>query len=107
MARRRWTIPALDLVLVGLATGAVILAVLIVPGTGPWGTTFGGGSTAAFAADLAAGVALLLVGLLLRQKASDRRLGLLAVVAGLAWFAADLAGWHEGPAIVRAAAAIA
>ena len=107
MDRRRWTIPILDLVLVGVATSVVMLVVLIVPGTVRWGTTFAGGSTAALAADLAAGVALLLLGALLLQVPADRALAVTALVAGIAWFGADLAGWHDGPAIVGAGAALA
>lgn len=107
MHGRQWSILSLGLVLLGLATGALMLVVLIVPGTGDWGTTFAGGSTAAFAADLAAGAALVLVGALLLQAVADRGLAVLAITAGLAWLAADLSGWHDGPAAVRAMAAIA
>ncbi len=105
MDGRRWTMPSL--ILAGLATGVVMLVVLIVPGTGSWGTTFAGSSTVAFAADLAAGVALLLVGALLLQVTADRALAVLSLATGIAWFAADLAGWHDGPAIARATAALA
>ena len=61
-------------------------------------------SSGAHAADLLAGLGLLAAGLLLWVERYAGRLGLLAILAGIAWFAPDWIGREEGPAIVRSVA---
>jgi signal transduction histidine kinase len=67
-------------------------------------TTYAGVSRATEAADLAAGLGLLVAGMLIwiDRPASGR--GLLAVLAGVAWFAPDVAGWEAGPPLARSVA---
>src|SRR6185295_12963570 len=64
-------------------------------------TTYAGRSTAAAAAELAGGWALIAAGLVTWRRRPDRPLGALAVIAGVAWFAPDWIGWQLGPGGVR------
>src|SRR5436190_3513608 len=54
--------------------------------------------------ELAAGWALIAVGLATWWRHPRRRLGPVAVLAGVAWFAPDFAGWQGGPGGVRTVA---
>jgi signal transduction histidine kinase len=65
------------------------------------GATYAGASTTAHAADLAAGLVLLAAGLLALVEPRTRRLGVLALLAGIVWFGPDWEGWDGGPAFVR------
>ena len=64
-------------------------------------TTYAAALPAARVADLAAGVGLVLAGWLALTQRHARRVGLLALLAGVAWFAPDLEGWEHGWALVR------
>lgn len=70
-------------------------------------TTYAAISPIAHAADLVAGLALLVAGVVACFDANARRLGTLAVVAAAAWFAPDWEGWDGGPALVRSLGAAA
>lgn len=59
------------------------------------------------AADLTAGLGLVLTGLIARCEPRTRGLGLLVVLAGCAWFTPDWDGWAAGPALVRSLGVIA
>lgn len=68
-------------------------------------TTYAAALPAAKPADIAAGVGLILAGRLAGTEERARRLGVLAVLAGLAWFGADLEGWENGPPFLRSVGA--
>src|SRR5213595_1409778 len=68
--------------------------------------TYADASTAAHAADLAAGLGLLSAGLLGWVEPRTRRLGVLTLLAGIAWFGPDWEGWDGGPAFVRSLGAV-
>src|SRR6266516_2109630 len=76
------------------------------PFTSYAGATYAHASTAAHAADLAAGLGLLAAGLLAWVEPRTRRLGVLALLAGVAWFGPDWEGWDGGPAFVRSLGAV-
>jgi signal transduction histidine kinase len=95
------------MVLLGLVVAYALAAIVAVPRTGTPPTTYAGESSAAHAADLAAGLALLGAGVLAWTEARTRRLGLLAIAAGVVWFAPDWDGWEGGPALVRSLGALA
>jgi len=101
---RAWIIRTL---LLGSALAYGLAAIVAVPRAGAPLTTYAGASSLAYAADLAAGLALLGAGLLASTEAGARRLGLLALAAGAAWFAPDWDGWDKGPALVRSIGALA
>ena len=59
------------------------------------------------AADVAAGLGLVAAGIFAWIEPTTGRLGPLAMLAGMAWFAPDLEGWDGGPALVRTVGAVA
>jgi signal transduction histidine kinase len=90
-----------------LAIAYSIAAIVAVPRSSAPATTYAGASVAAHIADLAAGLGLLGAGLLAWIEPRTRRLGPLAVLAGLAWFGPDWDGWDHGPTFVRSLGATA
>ena len=91
-----------------LATAYAIAAAVAVPRSAVIPvTTYAGASVAAHTADLAAGLALIAAGLLAWVEPRTKRLGLLAILAGVAWFGPDWEGWDHGPALVRSLGAVA
>jgi signal transduction histidine kinase len=70
-------------------------------------TTYAGRSGLAAGLMVAAGLALVLAGLLATQAPRTGRAGDLAVLAGLVWFAPVWAGWELGPPLVRSIGMIA
>ena len=92
-----------------IAVGYAVVAVVALPGPDfkvPV-TTYSMVSSAAHAAVLVAGVGLIAAGLFIALVGPRPRLGLLAIVAGAAWFAPDWLGWQDGGAAVRSTAMIA
>jgi signal transduction histidine kinase len=67
--------------------------------------TYAATSFAAHAADLVAGVALIGGGSVVWLDAVRRRVGGVAIVAGLVWFAPDWEGWDRGSELVRSVGA--
>ena len=63
------------------------------PGRPP--TTYGGGSGLARAADVVAGLSLLAAGLAMMIVRRRGSIGIVALLAGAAWFAPDWVGWEE------------
>lgn len=59
------------------------------------------------AADLVAGLGLVAAGLVAWIEPTTSRLGPIAMLAGVVWFAPDLEGWDGGPAAVRTLGAVA
>jgi signal transduction histidine kinase len=70
-------------------------------------TTYAGRSGLAAGLMVAAGLALVLAGLLATQAPRTGRAGDLAVLAGLVWFAPVWAGWELGPPLVRSIGMVA
>jgi signal transduction histidine kinase len=70
------------------------------------GATYAHASTAAHAADLAAGLGLLAAGLLAWIEPRTRRLGVLALLAGVSWFGPDWEGWDGGSPFLRSLGAV-
>jgi signal transduction histidine kinase len=88
-----------------------IASILAVPrSTEPFttyaGATYAHASTAAHAADLAAGLGLLAAGLLAWVGPRTRRVGVLALLAGIAWFGPDWEGWDGGSPFLRSLGAV-
>jgi signal transduction histidine kinase len=91
--------------LVRLAAGPVALAVglgALAVAQGPGGfTTYAGRSTLAATLTVTAGLALVVAGLITSLTRPAGRIGDLAVLAGLVWFAPVWVGWDKGPSLVR------
>jgi signal transduction histidine kinase len=91
--------------LVRLAAGPVALAVglgalAVAQGPGRF-TTYAGRSTLAATLTVTAGLALVVAGLITSLTRPAGRIGDLAVLAGLVWFAPVWVGWDKGPSLVR------
>jgi hypothetical protein len=85
---------------------AIVVALLPLRST-PVGFTHASTSTVALSADLAAGVGLLLAGLIWTRARRRSPVGPLAICASIAWFAPDWIGWDGGPALARSVAVLA
>jgi signal transduction histidine kinase len=83
---------------VALAVGLGALAVARGPGRF---TTYAGRSGLAAMLTVTAGLALVLAGLVTSLNRPAGRIGDLAVLAGLVWFAPVWVGWDKGPPLVR------
>jgi signal transduction histidine kinase len=86
-----------------LAVAAGALAIARGPGRS---ITYAGRSSTAAALLVLAGVALAAAGLVTSAVDRPRRIGVLAVLAGLAWFAPAFVAWQDGPAVVRSVAMV-
>jgi signal transduction histidine kinase len=96
--------------IVSAAVVAYAVAAIVVPGSGPSApnpTTYGDASAVARAADLAAGLGLLAAGLFAAAEPRRRRLGVLTILAGIAWFGPDWEGWNHGVAFAVSLGAVA
>jgi signal transduction histidine kinase len=83
---------------IGLAVA--VSALLIAQGPGMF-TTYAGRSGPAAGLMVAAGLALVLTGLLVSLTSQAGPAGDLAVLAGIVWFAPVWVGWEVGPPLVR------
>ena len=83
---------------VALAFGLGALAVAVGPGRF---TTYAGRSGLAATLTVAAGLALVLAGLVTVFSRPPGGIGDLAILAGLVWFAPVWVGWDKGPPLVR------
>jgi signal transduction histidine kinase len=93
---------AARLAIPALAIACAITAV-VAGGTGNEGvpTTYAAASAMARVADIVAGLGLVLGGALAWSERRTRAVGLLAMLAGLAWLGPDSEGWVGAPSIVR------
>src|SRR4051812_519430 len=89
------------LLLPAAGAAAAIAALLAAPRSATGLTAYGQASGIAAAADLAAGIGLVAAGLLAWIERSGGRLGAVAMLTGIAWFAPDWEGWEGGPPLVR------
>ena len=94
-----WVRPA-RLAAVPLGPAVAVGALLIAAGPGMF-TTYAGRSGLAAGLMVAAGLALVLAGLLASLTSQAGPAGDLAVLAGLVWFAPVWVGWELGPPLVR------
>jgi hypothetical protein len=86
-----------------LAVGAIVA---VDPATEP-ATTYAAAFPAARVADAVAGLGMVLAGAFACLQATARRLGLLLLLACLAWFGADWDGALDAPALLRSVGALA
>ena len=91
---------------VALALAWAVAGLPTVGHSGDFDTTYAAALPAARAADLAAGLGLVLAGGLAATQPRTRRLGVLAVLAGLAWFGVDGEGAEDAPALLRSLGAL-
>jgi signal transduction histidine kinase len=97
--------PAMLVVAGGALAWAVGAIVAVDPGADS-ATTYAAALPAARVADAVAGLGLLLVGGLACIQPRSRRLGMLVLLAGLAWFGPDWEGAERGPALLRSLGAL-
>jgi hypothetical protein len=87
-----------------LAAGPMALALALGALAVAWGpgkfTTYAGRSGLAATLTVVAGLALVLAGLVTSFNRPAGRIGDLAVLAGLIWFAPAWVGWDKGPPLV-------
>ena len=91
----------LRLVIALLTVAVGVATVLFVPHSGALLTTYSGGSGLARAADVVAGLSLLAAGLATVIARPHGSIGIVAMLAGAAWFAPDWVGWEGGAPLVR------
>ena len=84
-----------------LALTWAVAAVLSVDRSADLATTYAGALPAARVADIAAGLGLIVAGGLATIQPRTRRLGVLALLAGLAWFGADWEGAESAESVLR------
>jgi signal transduction histidine kinase len=83
-----------------LAVVAAVASFTIAQGSGRF-TTYAGVSGGTLALTIGAGLALVLGGIVSLVGQHSRRVGDLALVAGLLWFAPVFVGWQDAPAAIR------
>jgi hypothetical protein len=91
----------------GLAALALALCALAIAEGPGKDTTYAGRSGLTATLTLGAGVALILAGLLTSFFGPVGRIGDLAVLAGLVWFAPIWVGWDNGPPLLRSVGMLA
>ena len=84
---------------------AIAALVALDPAATP-STSYPAALAGARVADIAAGLGLVLAGVLACTQARAQRLGVLAMLAGVAWLGADWAGAQHGPAVLRSLGAV-
>jgi signal transduction histidine kinase len=101
MRRVRHRLVAVVRVVAGLlGVGAAFGAWAIAAGPGRF-ITYAGSSAVGTTVTLCAGLGLVAAGLALSLRRGAGRMGDLALLAGIAWFAPVWVGWEEGPPILR------
>jgi signal transduction histidine kinase len=101
--------PGLGLAILACVVAALAWAVAGLPTvdhSGAFDTTYAAALPAARTADLAAGLGLVVAGGLSATQPRTRRLGVLALLAGLAWFGADWEGAENAHALFRSLGAL-
>jgi signal transduction histidine kinase len=85
---------------------AIVAIVAVDPGARSF-TSYAAARPLAHAIDITAGLGLVLVGLFAWIQPQSRRLGLLALLVGVAWFGSDIEGWEHGVSLVRSLGPVA
>ncbi len=86
--------PGLRAVLAAAGVIAAVAATLAVSDSATWNTSHAAAGPEAAIGDLAAGLGLIAAGSLVSGQRRFHRLGLLLVLLGAAWLAADFVGWQ-------------
>ena len=103
---RLGSVRGLRVVIAPLTVAAGFASVLLVPHSGALLTTYSAGSGLARAADVIAGMSLLAAGLATLIARRNGSIGIVAMLAGAAWFAPDWVGWEGGAPLVRSIAMV-
>ena len=90
----------------GVALGFAVTTMVVIWFTAPWATTYSGSSLRGAIADLAAGLGLMLAGLLLLLEWPGRAAWRFAALGGAVWLAPDWAGWQDGLPLARSIAMV-
>jgi signal transduction histidine kinase len=90
-----------------VALASAVTAIVAVDPAAERATSYAAALAGARAADIAAGVGLVVAGWLAMTQTHIRRVGLLTLAIGLAWLGADWEGWAEGPSLLRSLGAAA
>lgn len=101
---RTRTAVAWILALAGLAYGAATSWLSLGPATV---INYSASSSIAVGAGLAAGLGLILVGVVVLARGRQGAIGPVTLLLGVAWLAADWVGWHRGLPFVRSLAMVA
>jgi len=88
-----------------LVTGAGLGALVVAEGPGR-STTYAGSSVVGAVLTLCAGLGLIVAGLVIHVTRRNVRIGDLALLAGLTWFAPVWVAWQEGPPLVPSLAMV-
>jgi signal transduction histidine kinase len=88
-----WVVP--------LEIAFALATIAIIPQTVAWVTTYSGASATAALADLGAGIGLMAAGTAFALTNLRAAVGRTAILAGIAWLAADWIGWQGGIALAR------
>jgi signal transduction histidine kinase len=89
-----------------LALAWAIAAVLAVDPAADFQTTYAAALPASRVVDIAAGLGLIVAGGIAVSQPRTRLLGMLAMLAGVAWFGPDWEGAEQGPALLRSLGAL-
>ena len=89
-----------------LAVGVGLATILIVPHSAEPATTYAGGSGLARGADALAGLSLIAAGLMTTIVRRRGETGIVALLAGVAWFAPAWIGWDEAAPFLRSSAMV-
>jgi signal transduction histidine kinase len=96
------------LVLAGLAIAYGAASVAVALDYDPVApTTYAATTSGTAAADIAAGLGMILAGLLVWWERPGSSTGPVAAMLGVVWFAPDWVGWEAGPALARSVAMVA
>lgn len=98
------TVRIARLLLTAVAAALGVATMVVLPRSDVVFVSQAAASPSAEVADLAAGLGLLGVGLLVWLDRPGSSQGLVAALAGVAWFAPDWVGWEGGPPIARSVA---
>lgn len=96
--RLTWVVP--------LEIAFALATIAIIPQTVVWVTTYAAASTTAALADLGSGIGLMAAGTALILENRRPAAGMTAILAGIAWLAADWIGWQGGIALARTLAMV-
>ncbi len=106
MAQRRIAAGPWLAIAVAMSLAWAMAALVAVDPAAQPSTSYAAAFPAARVADIAAGLGLVLAGVLACTQARAQRLGVLAMLAGVAWLGADWEGAQQGPAVLDSLGAV-